>query len=230
MAEPIVSINFYGHDSPEVAGTDASFVPLTRQAPKTVSRQLKRSWTLHVVGKERLLGCESRGREKAFYDYNAALNEESNKALAETILKLIMDSKTSSGDFSPANLTGLFLITGYSSGGPSALHMARLLTKRAKVCYVGLADAEFERGNTDYLMRKNDVTGKYLKNYYQTKGNGSDNPFIHDAIDGFTNFKLDGEIKDEGDSEEAASHYHDAAVKIANERLFNDLKWCMENC
>jgi hypothetical protein len=182
-----------------------------------------------VVGKERLADCNSKGKEKCFYDYNAALNEEANKTLTEDILKKIVDGKTAAGDPCAASLSSIFLITGYSSGGVSALHMARLLLKRTKIFYVGLADAEFERNNTEYLMIKSDVTANYPKNYYQTKGNGDDNPFIHDAIVGFTNFKLDGEIPDEGTSEKAASNYHDKAVKIANERLFNDLQWCMEN-
>jgi hypothetical protein len=75
------------------------------------------------------------------------------------------------------------------------------------------------------------ITGNYLKEYYQTKGNDPQIDAVHDHVAGFTPLKLDDQIPDQGTLTEAkAASYHDAANVIGIQHMFEDVKWCMENC
>jgi len=62
-----------------------------------------------------------------------------------------------------------------------------------------------------------------FSNYYQTKQNSPDTAEIHDEVVGFSNFSLDRELPENTD-------YDDSAVRIGNNRIFNDVMWCLEHC
>ena len=225
MPKAIVSINFFGHNEPSFSSLPAEYAPLNKKFGKAAYRYyIGTSWAgLNVIGKGRLEGCKSPKGKLYFYDYNSALNEPDNKALAQKVLdKINVEIKDKDEDGNA--LERVFLITGYSAGGVSAMHMARLLKANTfPIFYIGLADAAFQRNESEYLMSTAGFTAKYMKNYYQTKENQPDVSEIHDEVLGFSNFNLNDNVAKE-------SEFHKSAIKVANDRMFDDVKWCLENC
>lgn len=216
MSKTIICINFYGHNDPSVAGQPATEAPLGAFWRST-SRSVKRDVVLKVVNRSRI-GCPNfPDRKIGVLDFNAALGENANKALAKKVL-------TSINLACAEDEEQFFLVTGYSSGGVTALHMAQsLLALKLNVYYIGLADAAFQRGESDYLMTKPGVASvKYKKNYYQTKENDPTNPEIHDTVDGFTPFDLTGQVSD--------GNAHQDAVVIGNQKMLDDVMWCIKYC
>ncbi|MCA9008715.1 MAG: hypothetical protein KDB01_03160 [Planctomycetaceae bacterium] len=216
ITKEIICINLYGHADDAIAGKEASIAPLGAFL-RSQGRQLKRDFILNVVSASRIGSPTQPPKSLRVLDYNAALGENANKALVKSLRSDWFASCA-------ANVQQLFLITGYSSGGVTAIHMGRYLTEQnLNVFYVGLADAAFQRGESDYLRLKSGVKGKYLKNYYQTLENNESNPEIHDTVDGFSPFNLDSQVR-------GSANFHDAAVQIGNQRMFEDVMWCIENC
>jgi hypothetical protein len=215
MGKVVVCINFYGHADAAIAGKPASAAPfgaIFRSAARTFQRDL----TLKVVSGERI-GCPNLpGKKVGVVDYNAALGEGANKELAKSVL---------TGEIAACSDDDWFyLVTGYSSGGVSALHTARRINElKLNLYYVGLSDAAFQRGESDYLLTQPGVTAKYKKNYYQTKENDPVVSEIHNAVTGFSNFNLDDQLA-------AGVNAHQSAVTIGNQRMYEDVKWCIQNC
>lgn len=222
MANIIACVNFYGHNDPGVAGIPLGCVPISRGFYKATKRYLKLTYASNIVGESRLSGLQSPKGTLRFFDYNAALNETGNSDLAKTILQKVAESMVESGD----GPVLAYLITGFSAGGVSAIHLGRVLTQKMEtIWYIGLADPAFQRGESDYLMKHSGVTARYSKNYYQTKQNSSDEEEIHDQVQDFkTNIDLTNRLANDEDDP------HKAAVKMGNDLMFNDIKWCLENC
>jgi len=73
----------------------------------------------------------------------------------------------------------------------------------------------------------------YFKNYYQTKDNPNPWPTdpavrrtigFHDEVFGFQSILLDPVLLP------GWGRYHFKACQIANDRMFEDVVWCIENC
>lgn len=216
MAKSIICINFYGHADTAVAGQPAAAAPLGAYTRST-ARKYKRANTLHVVSASRIGSTNWPNKKVAVLDYNAALGEAANMALAASLMTNPVVVPTKDGE-------RCFLVTGYSSGGISAIHMARHLNKlELNVFYVGLADAAFLRGDSDYLLKQSGVRATYPKNYYQTRENDPANPEIHDDVVGFKKFDLSSQLP-------ANADFHESAVTIGNQKMYEDVMWCIENC
>ena len=219
MQKSVICINFYGHADPAVAGTPASSTPMGAFF-RSLGRNMRRSGTLSIVSNSRIGSPKLENKTVSVVDYNAALNESANRALASKVLNGCIAACREDVEL-------VFLVTGYSSGGLSAIYMARhLAALKLNVFYIGLADAAFQRdqnGQPDDLISHPGVTAKYKKNYYQTKQNSPDTEEIHDEVVGFSNFSLDRELPENTD-------YHESAVRIGNNRIFNDVMWCLEHC
>lgn len=216
MSKSIYCINFYGHNDSSVAGQPAGAAPLGAFW-RSAARGVKRERTLKVVGASRI-GCPNvPGKRVAVLDYNAGLGEGANKVLAGKIMGSLNLACSENDE-------QIFLVTGYSSGGISAIHMALALNRaKQNVFYVGLSDAAFQRNESDYLLKSSGVVAKYRKNYYQTKENDPTNPEIHDEVAGFTNFNLDKDLP-------TGQNEHESAVIIGNQKMIDDVLWCIQNC
>ena len=219
MQKAIVCINFYGHADPAVAGTPAGTAPMGAFF-RSLGREGRRATTLSVVSASRIGTPKHENKTVSVLDYNAALNESANKALSNKILTGCIAACRE-------DVEQVFLVTGFSSGGITAIYMARqLATMKLNLFYIGLADAAFQRdknGNPDDLIDHPGVIAKYKKNYYQTKQNAPDVEEIHDEVNGFSNFPLDSQLPEGID-------YHQSAVSIGNKRIYNDVMWSIENC
>jgi hypothetical protein len=215
MAKAFVCLNFYGHGDPAVAGLPATAAPFGAFF-RSQGRIIRRGATLRAVSASRI-GCpQVAGKKLAVFDYNAALGEEANKSLPA---KLITGEIAKCSDEDQL----FYMITGFSSGGVTAIHVAAHLARiGAKVVYVGLSDSAFQRNESDYLMLNSGVRADYMKNDFQTLENDPKNPEIHDAVAGFTNFNLDDRM-DQG------SDLHQQAVIIGNDRMCDDVVWCYKN-
>ena len=208
MANAYVNVNFYGHNRGELSGTPdewkgfASFL------------QLRRANILNVVG---YVSYASIPVACDVYNYNAVLgpkNEAGSAQIAATIAR-----KTTVPN-------PIYLITGFSSGGTSALYFARAIASmpNAEIGYIGLADAAFYKGESEDLMKMPRVSAKYPKNYYQTKGNAPDVAEMHGQVDGFTNFNLNAMV-----TATSIAAEHEQAVVQGNYYMINDVLWCLQN-
>lgn len=219
MPKAIVSINFYGHPNPNISGVRYGFAPLNRHFFKEVAHYFLGK-DFNRVGQAKLKHIIPSNRKLWFYDYYSALNENDNKMLAKFLVGHIMMeiSKEEPNNNTPEIA---FLITGFSAGGITALHMAIELERIfMNVFYVGLADAAFIRNESEYLMTGHGLMAKYKKNYFQTKGNHPEIDEIHDEITGFINFNLNEQLT-------GGEDLHQSACSIGNSRILEDVKWCI---
>ncbi len=206
MANVYVNVNFYGHGRTELSG-------LSDERGIMPSRlQLRREYTLKVVG---YAGFP--GKPVSIYNYNSVLGP-SNEAAAGALATAISGRNGASNP--------IYLITGYSAGGTTALYFARAIAKisNTEIGYIGLADAAFYTGESADLMTNPGVTAKYPKNYFQTKGNAPDVLEIHGPVTGFTNFDLNQQV-----TATSIADQHEQAVIKGNFNMNNDVIWCLGN-
>ena len=217
MAQSFINVNFYGHDQPELSGLPAGEAPTLKLYGNVALRTLRRQLSFKAVGMTRDFSGPYPNTVPS-YNYNAVLgppNEGKTKALAETLV-----SKLKPG----AN--PIFLVTGYSAGGVTALWFGRAINRRrdATLGYIGLSEAAFYEPDSGHLMRSPGAVAKYRKNYFQTKGNAPDVAEIHGPVAFFSNFNLDGEIT--GDD---VANLHEQALVKGNLRMTDDVAWCVGN-
>ena len=209
MANAYVNVNFYGHQRGELSGTPdvwKGFASLL---------QLRRANILNVVG---YVSYASIPVTCDVYNYNAVLGP-SNEAGCKQIAATIAHNTTVPNP--------RYLITGYSSGGTSALYFARAIAvmPNTEIGYIGLADAAFYPKESDGLMKMPLVSAKYRKNYYQTKGNAPDVREIHGRIEvDFNNYDLNPWV-----TTTSSAEAHDQAVVLGNYYMINDVFWCLQN-
>jgi hypothetical protein len=226
-------VNFYGHNDPLVVGLQAGVAPfgdLTNEARRIVHRSM-----LHVISRDRVGGLYTpAGYDLGpfstpkgvydlhwVYDFNSALNPSTARTVASDLYATIVgDSQRWAKAVNKPAPDLVFLITGYSAGGVTALTFGQLIkTNRQEVMYIGLSDPAFQRGESDDLMQAPGVSAKYMKNYYQTLENDPAVTEIHDAVAGFANFNLDGEV-DKDDP-------HTSAVRKGNDKMYWDIVYCV---
>ena len=212
MARMLININFYGHADPVVSGKLAD----DTTDSGTTRRQWKRKWSLDVVGYDDELAKASR---KLQVNYNAVLGLNQALKIKEIVDTTIKAAKASAAD------KAWVLLTGYSSGGLSALYAGREILKRPEVdlYYIGVADAAIDtKDPAQIAVRDNpDIKANYPKNYFQTKGNADDIQEWHGPLQGFTSIDL-SQLVGNG----TPSDLHEKACKIGNKRMSDDLKWC----
>jgi hypothetical protein len=87
------------------------------------------------------------------YDYNAVLGPANESKAADLVPNIITVSTVQNP---------IFLVTGYSVGGVTAIYFARAVSQRkdATLGYLGLADAAFYDPESTGLMKTPKVTGK----------------------------------------------------------------------
>jgi hypothetical protein len=224
MANFLINVNFYGHGDPALSGLPVREMPPSmKYAVKLPLLALRREVSLEVVGNE-MYDPKYNNQETSqlwINNYNAVLGP-SNKSKSGSILEGIM----SVANTQRPDMDKMFLVTGYSAGGMTALYFSQHVNKRkdAELLYIGLSDAAFYEEDA-HLMTSPGVNARYMKNYYQTKGNADDVAERHDYVAGFhTNFNLDSQI-----SATEIDEMHKDAVIRGNRYMSNDLRWCVEH-
>ena len=211
MPKAVISINFYGHNNPVISGVRYGYAPLKSGFFKATAGYFFGK-DFNRVKEERLKDVKCPNGKLSVYDYNSGLSEADNKSITKNLLNQI---KSEISD------EMVFLITGYSAGGVTAVHMAQQIEQNSlNLFYIGLADAAFTRGSSDDLMTQHGLKGKYMKNYFQTLQNAPDVDEIHDEVNGFTNFNLNDQLVKGED-------LHISACTIGNGKMLNDVKWCI---
>ena len=211
MPKAIISINFYGHNNPVISGVRYGYVPLKSGFFKA-SAGYYLGKDFNRVKEERIKDTKCPNGKLHVYDYNSGLSESDNREISKNLMNKIKSEVTDEK---------VFLITGYSAGGVTAVHMAQQVEQNSfTLFYIGLADAAFTRGSSDNLMTQHGLKGKYMKNYFQTLQNASDVDEIHDEVLGFTNFNLNDQLV-KGDD------LHQSACTVGNGKMLDDVKWCM---
>jgi len=129
MQKAIVCINFYEHADAAVAGTPAGTAPMGAFF-RSLGREGRRATTLSAVSASRIGTPKHENKTVSVLDYNAALNESANKALSNKILTGCIAACRE-------DVEQVFLVTGFSSGGITAIYMARqLATMKLNLLYI----------------------------------------------------------------------------------------------
>ncbi len=198
-----VNVNFYGHHRSELSGKLAG----TYRPTMTDLNRFR----LNVVGSMDL----SKFKNVTVFNYNAALGKTTPLVcydIAQTVFDAVGDPYAT------------YLVTGYSSGGPSAIYFAQAIDLKpvTQIGYVGLSDAAFVPNESQFLMNMPGVYGTYSKNYYQTKADPSE---IHGPVLNYTSFDLTSQIPGNLSAEDA----HFKACQIGNVKMCEDVVWCLKN-
>lgn len=230
MSKHLFCINFYGHNSPSIAGTPAWGMQLGLDI-EAIRRDIRRVSTLNVISSARLaplLTPHQHGQRFWGTDWNAALAPADHYRLADVVYKHILSQGFSSQSTEPREL--FFIITGYSVGGITALAMAQYLSipwngaPRGNVLLVGLADAAFQRGETEHLMRMPGIIdpAAWKLNYFQMRENFPDVREIKGRVEGFENHKVDVTMPDDliGIFQDLP---HEQAIRAGNNAIFEKI-------
>jgi hypothetical protein len=104
-----------------------------------------------------------------------------------------------------------FLVYGSSSGGITALTFAGLVPD-TQIGYIGLADAAFHRGETDFFMKAPGSRAFFKnENFWQGYQNFPSEPEIHGEVSGFNNIDLTNRLT----SMQVKADPHVAAIELA---------------
>jgi hypothetical protein len=219
-----INVNFYGHGESEISGKRDFETTGAKQAAKKIARDLKRAYQLKVVGdvlsEYDPLNNDDPGKPMVFIlNYNAILGMPQEPRVKE------MFAECQAAAANAKESRPIYLVTGFSAGGVTAIYFGREVNRAdGNLFYLGLSDAAFEKNESTQLMTVPGVTATYPKNYYQTKGNADDVDEVHDQVAGFRNFNLDSQMV--GTS---IDDLHRQAVVIGNQRMADDLRWCVKN-
>lgn len=231
MSKHLFCINFYGHDSPSLVGTKAWSGLGAQLGVHDITRNIRRTTTLNVISAARVLNLfvpQRHGQRFWCVDWNAGLALEDHYRVADKVYTDIVTNGFIGQQTEPREL--FFIITGYSAGGISALYMAQYLSvpwsgaPRGNVLLLGLADAAFQRGETDFLMRVPGIIdpAAWKLNYFQVKENHPDIREVKGRIDGFENHMVKVTTPDDliGIFQDSP---HEQAIRAGNNAIFEKI-------
>lgn len=227
MPNFLIEVDFYGHGDPRMSGVDATAPPSDLRiyaGSAAWGYRLGKLEAPQAVIAGKMFSSRANVLTRGYWAVFGTQNVIRTKQIFDEALR---DAKSRNA----SNI--MFLISGYSAGGVSAIHLARHVngSTNCTLLYIGLSDAAFEKGEHDSLVRTPAVTARYPKNYYQTLGNFPDVDEQHVALPTFTNYPLDDQMSYDRNAMNAGTidELHRQAVVIGNRRVKDDLTWCYDN-